>query len=104
MHNLGAGKSEKELVIKLSTEELSANQVRLLKSINSLLTHVLTADEEGEFFEASAELMKQVATVINQSNFPTTHKGYDYGTQAVEYSVDFLSETLEEKSLLNIDN
>lgn len=104
MHNLGAGKTEKELVIKLSTEELSAKQVRLVKTINSLLSHVLSADEEGEYFEASAELLKQVATAINQSNFPTAHKGMDYGTQAVEYAVDFLNETLEEKSLTNIDN
>lgn len=104
MNNLGATKSNQELVIKLSTEELSANQVRLLKSINSLMTHTLTADEEGEFFEASAQLMKQVATLINQSHYPKAHKSTDYGTQAVEYAVDFINETLEEKSLHNVDN
>ncbi len=104
MHNLGTGKTDKELVIKLSTEELSANQVRLIKSINSVLAHVLAADEEGEYFDASAELMKQVATAINQSNFSVQNKNMDYGTQAVEYSVDSLSETLDGKNLINIDN
>jgi hypothetical protein len=104
MHNLGARKSEKELVIKLSTEELSDKQVRLIKTINSLLTHVLTADEEGEYFEASAALLKQVATAVNQSNFSTNHNNMDYGTQAVEFAVDTLNETLEGKALINIDN
>jgi len=28
----------------------------------------------------------------------------DYGTQAVEYAMDFLNETLEENNLRNIDN
>lgn len=104
MQNLGAGKTEKELVIKLSTEELSDKQVRLVKTINSLLTHVLTADEEGEYFEASAALLKQVATAVNQSNFSTAHKNMDYGTQAVEFAVDTLSESLEGTSLISIDN
>ncbi len=104
MQNLGAGKTEKELVIKLSTDELSAKQVRLVKTINSLLSHVLSADEEGEYFEASAELLKQVATAVNQSNFATTHKGVDYGTQAVEYAVDSLNESLDDKNLVNFDN
>ena len=104
MQNLGAGKTNKELVIKLSTEELSATQVRLLKNINALLTQVLTADEEGEYFETSAELLKQVATAINESHYPAAHKSADYGTQAVEYAVDFLNESLEDQNLSNMDN
>ena len=93
---------DKELTIKLNTEDLTPTQVRLLKSVNALLTGVLTAEDEAEYFEASAELMKKVAEVIKDASFPKSHTSIDYAEQAVEYSVDFLHENLNNKE--SIDN
>jgi hypothetical protein len=71
MHDLT---TKKELHIKIDTEELNPTQIRLLKSVTSLLGHVLTADEESEYFNASADLLKKVAEVIKHSDFANQNK------------------------------
>lgn len=96
--------NNKELHIKFNVEELTPTQVRLLKSVTSLMTHVLSADEESEFFEMSAELMRKVAETIKHSDFANKNKEMSYGTQAVEFAVDFLNETLDQNKVHNIDN
>jgi hypothetical protein len=97
-------RNEKELLIKINTEELTPTQVRLLKSINSLMTHVLSADEESEYFEMSAELMRKTAEIIKHSDFANKNKEMSYGEQAVEFSVDFLNESINGNGINNIDN
>ncbi len=92
---------EKELLIKLNIEELTPVQVRLLKSLNSLLTSVVTAEDESEYFESSAALMKKAAELIKSSNFAKTNKNMNYADQAVEYAVDFLSEDSDKDNLDN---
>lgn len=89
-------KKEMELILKMDTEGMSPAQIRLVKSIHSLLAHVLSSEEESEYFEASAELMKKTAELIKHSAFATTHKNMSYGDQAVEFAVDTLNESLEE--------
>jgi hypothetical protein len=96
--------ANKELVLKFNTEELTPTQLRLLKSVTSLLTNVLSADEESEFFDMSAELMKKVAETIKHSDFATQNKQMEYGDQAVEFAVDFINESLNMNKLHNIDN
>lgn len=96
--------NENELIIKLNTEELSATQIRLLKTINALLIHVMIADEESEYFESSSELIRKTAELVKHASFADKNKEIDYGTQAVEFAIDFLNETLEENKLRNIDN
>lgn len=100
----GLGQKEKELNIKLNIEELTPTQVRLIKSVNSLLSHVLTAEDEAEYFEMSAELMKKTAELIKHSTFAEDHKNMSYGEQAVEFAMDFLNESLDQKKIHNIDN
>lgn len=100
----GLRKLENELIIKLSTEDLNPTQIRLLKTVNSLLSHVLTAEDESEYFETSAELMKKVAEVIKHANFADKNKSIPYGDQAVEFSVDFINEILDNHKIHNIDN
>ena len=95
---------EKELLMKLDTEGLTAQQVRLIKSIHSLMATVVATDEEGEYFEASAELMKKTAELIKQSQFATQNKSMSYGDQAVEFAVDSLNESMEEQKLTSFDN
>ena len=101
MHDLN---KEKELLIKINVEELSPTQVRLIKSMNALISHVLTADEEGEYFDCSAELMRKTAEIIKHAQFPLQGKQMAYGEQAVEFAVDFLNESIDQKNLGNIDN
>jgi erythromycin esterase-like protein len=92
----------KELIITLNVEDLTPVQVRLLKSLNALLTTVVTADDEAEYFDSSAELMRKAAEVIKNSDFARKNTQMNYGEQALEFAVDFLHENLEKKE--NLDN
>jgi hypothetical protein len=83
-----------DITITLNTEGLTAEQIRIMKAMSALMTNVLAADEEGEYFEASAQLMKKAAELIRKSQFAKDQKQIPYGEQAVEYAVDFLNETL----------
>jgi hypothetical protein len=100
MHQL----NKNEILIKLNVEAMSSTQIRLLKNITSLLTNVVSADEEAEFFEMSSELFKKVAELVKHSQFAETNRQMNYGMQAVEFSVENLNETLESRNLNNIDN
>jgi hypothetical protein len=100
----GLKNTSKDLTISFNVDELSPTQVRLLKNINSLLVQVMTSEDEAEYFEMSAELMKKAAEVIKQSTFSETKSSIDYGTQAVEYAMDFLNESLDQKKIQNFDN
>ncbi len=102
MHQLS--KKEQELLIKLNVEEMTSTQVRLLKNITSLLTSVVSADEEAEYFDSSSELFKKVAELVRHSQFAEANRKINYGEQAVEYSIENLNETLDGQSLRNIDN
>ena len=94
----------KEILLKINVEDLTPTQVRLIKNVTGLLTSVLTSEEENEYFEMSSELMKKVAETIKHADFANNNKKMSYGTQAVEFAVDFLNETLEQNKLHNIDN
>ncbi|EQC44743.1 hypothetical protein [Bacteriovorax sp. Seq25_V] len=102
---MGFGKSKKVL-IEVDASEMSAAQVRLLKSINSMIAHVITTDEEGEFFESSAEVMRMCAALIKQSHFATDlqFNGIPYADQAIEYSMDILTENMTNAKVVQYDN
>lgn len=102
MHHLS--KSEQELLIKLNIEDMSPTQVRLLKSITALLSSVVSADEEGEYFDTSSELFKKVAELVKHAQFADKNRNINYGEQAVEYSIDNLNETLSGNGVHNMDN
>ena len=97
------GHKEKELTMKLNVEGLTPTQIRLIKSIHSLLANVVSSEDEAEYFEMSAELMKKAAEVIKNSQFALDHKEMAYGNQAVEFAVDSLNEQMED-GLNNFDN
>jgi len=97
--------SPTELTLKIETHDLTPMQVRLLKHAHTLLVHVVTAEDEAEYFEASAQLLKQAVQLIKHSNFPETNSdGIAYGEQAIEYAVEELTEALSEARHINIDN
>ena len=95
---------DKELSMKMDTEGLTSTQVRLVKSVHALLAHVLASDEEAEYFEASAELLRKTAELIKHANYAVDNKKMSYGDQAVEFAVDFLNESMDENKIHNIDN
>ena len=90
--------------IQVDTQELSSQQVRLIKTINSLLTHVLSTDEEADYFESSSELLRVFATAIKKANFSKSDDGIDYSKQALEFCVDTLNDQVYEDSLVQYDN
>jgi hypothetical protein len=92
-----------EILLKVDTRDMSPAQVRVLKQIHSLLVHTMTAEDEAEFFEATAQLFKQTAAFVGQAHFAETHTApIAYGEQAVDYAIDFLRDQLPGTG--NIDN
>jgi hypothetical protein len=95
---------EKELLMKIETEGLSNAQVRLVKNIHALLANILVSDEESEYFETSADLLKKTAELIQEANFSVQNKKMAYGHQAVEFAVDSLTESMDENKTQILDN
>lgn len=100
----GLDNKEMELLMKLDTEGLSATQVRLIKSIHALLASVVSSEDEGEYFETSAALLKKTAELIKHSEFAIQNQAMSYGDQAVEFAVDTLNELMDENKIINLDN
>ncbi len=102
---MGFGKRNK-VFIEVDATEMTNAQVRLLKSINAMMEHVLTTDEEGEFFEASAEAMRMCASLIKQSHFAAELEigGIPYAEQALEYSMDVLTDHISNAKVVHYDN
>lgn len=103
MHHLHT-KKDNDLVIKFDTTQLTATQARLIKTVNALMAHIVSADEEAELFEGSAEILTKVSELIHNSHFAQTHKELNYAEQALEYSIDFLRENLDALLHTNLDN
>jgi len=97
-------KKEKELVLKLNTENLNPTQVRLIKSMNALILQILTAEDESEYFELSASLVSKTAEIITHSDFINSKEHSHLASQALEFAIDFFYENLAKKNLGNIDN
>jgi hypothetical protein len=102
MHNLSL--KPEQIVLKVDTEGLSPVQVRLIKTIHSLMANVLATDEEDEYFQTSAALMQKTAEMIKHASFAVENGNIDYGTQAVEFAVDSLNESIDEDKIQNLDN
>ena len=98
---------QKLLNLNVDVSELNQQQVRLIKSINSLLTHIMSTDDEDEYFESSSELMRIVAMAVKKSNFSTEFQkkaSIPYGQQALEYCVDILSDQVYGDDVVKYDN
>ena len=99
----------KEQLIKIEIDgsELTPQQVRLIKSLNTMLTHVLLTESEEEYFEGSAEFMRMCAALIKQARFTEELKDQSnipYAQQALEYSVDVLQEYVAASKVVTYDN
>ncbi len=96
----------KTLKIEMNVEEFSPQQIRLIKTITSLLSHVGVTDDEDDYFETCSELMKQIAAFVKQANF-NDFPPYDhipYAEQALEYSIDNIVNNIHDEKLNSFDN
>ncbi len=93
-----------KLNLEIDVKDLSPQQVRLIKSINLMLKHVLTTENEEEYFEHSSDLLRFVATAIKKANFSENDQAIEYSRQALEFCVDTLSEQVYSDDLLQYDN
>lgn len=98
--------NQQKMFIEIDTTEMSASQIRMLKTLNSLLSHVLVTESEGEFFENSAEVMRMAASLIKQANFVNDMKMDDipYAEQVLEYSLDVLQDQISLSKVVSYDN
>ncbi len=100
-------KKAERVFIELDGAELSPGQIRLIKSLNHMLNHVMTTDDEEDFFEGSAECMRMCASLIKQANFAEEFKDADnipYAEQALEYSMDVLQDHIGSAKVTSFDN
>jgi len=96
----------KNLEISIHAAELNPAQIRLIKSINIVLTNVLTTGDEAEYFKSSSELMRMCASLIKQGNFSENNsmKGIPYADQALEFSVENICEHITNQKIISFDN
>lgn len=97
---------KKKVFIEVDATEMSDAQVRLLKSVNAMIAHVLTTENESEFFDGSAEAMRMCAALIKQAHFANDLQfdGIPYADQALEYSMDILHEHMNNSKVVQYDN
>ena len=98
---------QKSVKFEFDTTELNSSQIRLIKGICSMLNHTLTTDDEGEYFEGSAELMRMIASAVKQSNFTTEwndDQTIPYSQQALEFCVDSIADQMYSNDIVKHDN
>ncbi len=94
-----------KLNLSIDTTNMKAEQIRLIRSINFLMSQALTTNNEGEFFESSAELMRLCASMIKLAHFANNNRGdIPYAEQALEYSLEVLQDQISAADVLKYDN
>jgi hypothetical protein len=98
---------ERMIRIEIDGSELTPNQIRLIRSLNTMLAHVLMTDNEEEYFEGSAEFLRMCAALIKQAHFTENLKdssNIPYAQQALEYYMDVLQEYVATSKVVTYDN
>lgn len=97
---------KEKLFIEVDASELTPAQVRIMKTLNTLVSHVLTTENETEYFDGSAEVMRMCASLIKQARFIDEEKlaSIPYAEQALEFSVDVLQDHITNMKVTNYDN
>lgn len=95
---------DKSLKIEIDASKLNEQQTRLVKSINSLLEHILLTNSEEDYFESSSDLMRLVATAIKKSNFNNQCSSIEFDQQVLEFCADTLSDQVYERNVESLDN
>jgi len=105
MNNMVTTKKEKTH-FEIDTTAMSPAQVRQLRTLTNLLSHIMTTDEESEYFDSAAEAMRMCASIIKQAHFIDVMKDskIPYAEQAIEFSVDILQEHMTNSKVVTYDN
>lgn len=95
-----------KLYIEIDTSELNQAQIRMLKTMNNLINHVLMTDNESEYFDGAAEAIRMCASLIKQANFVGEMNSNDipYAQQVLEYSMDVLQDHMSQSKVVSYDN
>ena len=96
--------NKENTLLEIDCSNLGDQQKRLVKSINSLLQHVLTTKNEADYFESSSELMRLLATAIKKSDFNQADQKIPYDQQVLEFCVDTLSDHVYNNEVEQYDN
>jgi hypothetical protein len=98
--------NQKKMFIEIDTTEMTSAQMRMVKTLNSLMNHVLVTESEGEYFDNAAEVMRICASLIKQANFTTDMKANNvpYAEQVLEYSIDLLQDHMSQAKVVSYDN
>ena len=99
--------SKTKVKFEFDTSKMSPAQVRLLRSLNSIVKEVMVTKDEADFFDSSAEFMRLCASVIKQANFIEGQKMINdipYSDQALEYSIEVLQEAIQNAKVVHYDN
>ncbi|MCR9203437.1 MAG: hypothetical protein NXH75_02600 [Halobacteriovoraceae bacterium] len=98
--------NQNKITIEIDTTEMTAAQIRMLKTLNSVLSHVLVTENEGEFFDNSAEAMRICASLLKKANFTEdmVANNIPYAQQVLEYSIDVLQDHMEQAKVVSYDN
>jgi len=92
---------------EIQHKNLGPEQLRLTKSIITELTKMMETNQENQFFHSSSELMRLIATAIEFSSFVDYQSSIStipFGPQAIEYSIDVLTEYMENNKHIQYDN
>ncbi len=88
----------------MQTEEMNSEQIRLIRTVNAMLEHVTTTNEESEYFDGSSELLRLVANLIKKANFSQEDGKIQYSQQALEFCADILNDQIYQEDLVKYDN
>jgi hypothetical protein len=99
-------KKTEKVFIEIDATELSQAQIRMIKTMNNLLNHVLMTDNESEYFDGAAEAIRMCASLIKQANFVGDMEQSDipYAQQVLEYSMDVLQDHMSQAKVVSYDN
>jgi hypothetical protein len=99
-------KKTEKVFIEIDATELSQTQIRMIKTMNNLLNHVLMTDNESEYFDGAAEAIRMCASLIKQANFVGDMEQSDipYAQQVLEYSMDVLQDHMSQAKVVSYDN
>ena len=100
-------KNEEITTFEIHHSGLAPEQLRLTKSIITELITMMETNKEAQFFDSSSDLMRLIATAIEFSSFvdfQSSASKIPFSAQALEYSIDVLSDYIESNKHIQYDN
>lgn len=94
------------MTIKIDTENMTAQQKRAIRTINTLLCDLAITSSEEDYFNNASEIIKLVASLVKIANFAQAHKddAIPYAIQALELAIENTAENLLDDKMAVYDN